>query len=97
MKRQRHKVGGQHEWGSHAGTAARHWSLSFGSSQGLGARPTGTVEITGPAPSNVGPSNRTSNLEQNQNIDFFSIMDWPPCFAIFQHHHQQCLLSCYTQ
>lgn len=83
MKRQRHKVGEQHEWGSHAGTAARHWSLSFGSSQGLGARPTGTVEITGPAPSNVGPSNRTSNLEQNQNIDFFSIMDGPPCFAIF--------------
>lgn len=36
MKRQRHKVGGQHEWGSHAGTAAHHWSLSFGSSQAWG-------------------------------------------------------------
>lgn len=91
-KKQRHKVGAGSTSG---GLAVRHWSVSFGSSQGLGARPTGTVEITGPAPSNVGPSNRTSNTEAQTKHRLLLHHGGPPCFAIFQHHHQQCLFSCY--
>jgi hypothetical protein len=65
---------GQHGWvgQSHAGTAGRHWPLSSEPPRGLGAR-AGSLEITRPAPSNVGPSNSNPNME---NINLSSTM---PC------------------